>query len=67
MSNGTTEPPLESCYKDPGNVTLPTILEEDCNRTAQYIWIYKPNISAQGDFCPILEICEVQIFGNLHT
>lgn len=67
MSNDTTKPPLESCYTDPETVTLPTILEEDCVRTAQYIWIYKPNILDQGDNCPILEICEVQIFGNLHT
>lgn len=64
VSNDTTVPPIESsCYIDPGNVTLPTIIEEDCERTARYIWIYQSNISYYGDFCPILAICEVQVFG----
>lgn len=68
VSNDTNKPPLESCYTDPGNVTLPTILEEDCDRTARYIWIYQSNKSGhENDVSPILEICEVQVFGNLYT
>lgn len=69
MSNDTNVPPPESsCYTDPGNVTLPTIVEEDCERTAQYIWIYQFNKSGHaGDVCPILEICEVQVFGMLDS
>ncbi|XP_065938287.1 protein draper-like [Magallana gigas] len=64
VSNDTTVPPPESsCYNDPGNVTLPTIVEEDCETTAQYIWIYQSNISHFSDPCPILAICEVQVFG----
>lgn len=63
VSNDTNVPPPESsCYADPGNVTLPTILEEDCERTAQYIWIYQSNKSYH-DSCPVLEICEVQVYG----
>lgn len=68
VSNDTNKPPLESCYTDPGNVTLPTILEEGCDRTARYIWIYQSNKSGlEKDVSPILEICEVQVFGNLYT
>lgn len=64
VSNDTTVAPIESsCYIDPGNVTLPTIIEEDCERTARYIWIYQSNISDYRDCCPILAICEVQVFG----
>lgn len=66
VSNDTTVPPPESlCYNDPGNVTLPTIIEEDCERTARYIWIYqsdKPN----NEKCPMLEICEVKVFGRFY-
>nr|XP_022312496.1 uncharacterized protein LOC111117633 [Crassostrea virginica] len=62
VSNDTASNPPESfCYKDPGNVPLPTIIEEDCERTARYVWIYQKN-KLDGD-CPMLEICEVQVFG----
>nr|XP_022312542.1 protein draper-like isoform X1 [Crassostrea virginica] len=62
VSNDTTLPPPESsCYTDPGNVTLPTIIEKNCERTVRYVWIYQGN-ALEGD-CPILEICEVQVFG----
>lgn len=66
MSIDTNVPPPESsCYTDTGIVTLPTIIEEDCERTARYIWIYQSKKSGYGDDCPILEICEVQVFGKL--
>nr|XP_022311511.1 multiple epidermal growth factor-like domains protein 10 isoform X2 [Crassostrea virginica] len=62
VSNGTALPPPESsCYTDPGNVTLSTIIEKDCERTAKYVWIYQDN--TLDGICPILEICEVQVFG----
>ena len=65
VSNGTALPPPESsCYTDPGNVTLPTIIEKDCERTARYVWIYQDN--TLDGICPILEICEVQVFGMSH-
>ncbi|XP_052695519.1 uncharacterized protein LOC128173882 [Crassostrea angulata] len=64
VSNDTNVPPPESsCYTDPGIVTLPTIIEEDCETTARYIWIYQNKISYYIDTCPILAICEVQVFG----
>lgn len=64
VSNYTTVPlPKSSCYTDSGNVTLPTIIEKDCERTARYLWIYQSNIHGY-DQCPILEICEIKIFGT---
>lgn len=71
VSNDTNVPlPKSSCYTDSGNVTLPTIIEKDCERTAQYIWIYQSN-KPGSDPCPILEICEIKIFGTyflrIHT
>nr|XP_022306194.1 neurogenic locus notch homolog protein 1-like isoform X2 [Crassostrea virginica] len=60
VSNDTVLPE-SSCYTDPGNVTLPTIIEKDCVRTTRYVWIYQNN-TLDGD-CPMLEICEVQVFG----
>ena len=48
------------CFTDPGNVTLPTVIEKDCERTARYIWIYQNN--SWDWHCPMLEICELQVF-----
>eukprot|EP00105_Crassostrea_gigas_P041539 XP_019925687.1 PREDICTED: uncharacterized protein LOC105335144 isoform X3 [Crassostrea gigas] len=63
VSNDTSVPPPESsCYNDPGIVTLPTIVEEDCKRTTRYIWIYQSNTPNEEP--PMLEICEVQVFGK---
>ena len=65
VSNNTVLPPSESsCYTDPGNVTLPTIIEKDCERTARYVWIYQNSIPQSYDPSPSLEICEVQVFGK---
>nr|XP_034319766.1 uncharacterized protein LOC105348378 isoform X2 [Crassostrea gigas] len=64
VSNDTSVPPPESsCYNDTGIVTLPTIVEEDCERTARYIWIHQTNKGNKDEWCPMLEICEVQVFG----
>lgn len=64
VSNKTNVPPKESsCYTDPGNVTLPTSVEEDCEKTTRYIWIHQSN-KPNDEKCPILEICEVQVFGK---
>ena len=65
-SNDTALPSSgSSCYRDPGNVTLPTIIEKDCERTARYVWIYQKN--TLDGACPMLEICEVQVFGMYTT
>lgn len=65
VSNDTVLPPPEtSCYTDPGNVTLPTIIENHCERTARYVWIYQDK-SWSGEV-PMLAICEVQVLGMLY-
>nr|XP_022306195.1 receptor-type tyrosine-protein phosphatase epsilon-like [Crassostrea virginica] len=60
VSNDTALPE-SSCYTDPGDVTLPTIIEKDCERTARHVWIYQNN--TLDGACPMLEICEVKVFG----
>nr|XP_022311323.1 platelet endothelial aggregation receptor 1-like [Crassostrea virginica] len=61
VSNSSVLPPAESsCYTDTGNVTLPNIIENDCERTARYVWFYQASIYRPN---PIIEICEVQVFG----
>ena len=62
MSN-VSDAPAETCYSDPGNVHLPTILLNECVATSQYVWFYQTH-TALGEYSPILEICEVQIFGK---
>ncbi|XP_078327444.1 uncharacterized protein LOC144623123 [Crassostrea virginica] len=61
-SNGSTLPPTENaCFKDPGGITLPSIIQNECEMTIRFVWIYQDNI-LDGP-CPMLEICEVQVFG----
>ena len=61
--SNSSDAPAETCYTDPGNVNLPTILENECEATSQYVWFYQTH-TAYGEKSPILEICEVQIFGK---
>lgn len=49
------------CYNDTGATTLPTIIEVECKLTARYIWFYQSH--APNKEVPMLEICEVQVFG----
>ncbi|XP_078327558.1 uncharacterized protein LOC111116617 isoform X1 [Crassostrea virginica] len=72
VSNSSVLPPAEnSCYTDSGNVTLPNIIENDCERTARYVWFYQDNDDESRSFLanyfyrpnPIIEICEVEVFG----
>ena len=69
VSNAPALPSSESdCYKDPKTVKpLPTVNENDCMRTARYVWIYQNNTLQSGDVCPMLEICEVQVFGKFEV
>uniref|UniRef100_K1PU10 Zinc finger protein 60 n=1 Tax=Magallana gigas TaxID=29159 RepID=K1PU10_MAGGI len=63
LSNDTTVPtPLSSCYTSLQSNDMPTVIERACEKTTRYVWIYQDHISP-GDECPILEICEVQVFG----
>ena len=71
VSNSSVLPPPEnSCFTDTDNVTLPNIIENDCERTARYVWFYRDNDESYSfltDYFnrpnPIIEICEVQVFG----
>ena len=58
-----SDAPADTCYTDPGKINLPSILVNECVATSQYVWFYQTH-TAQGDHSPILEICEVQIFGK---
>lgn len=57
VSPGSTD----VCFIDDMSHTLPTVIEEECKRTARYVWFYQPH--ARDATVPVLEICEVQIFG----
>nr|XP_034318105.1 uncharacterized protein LOC105321088 [Crassostrea gigas] len=64
VSNDTTVPTSSSsCYTSLPSDDMPTVIEKACERTTRYVWIYQ-NHTAAGDVCPILEICEVQVFGD---
>lgn len=54
--------PNSSCYRDPKSRNLPTVIEKECRATTQYIWFYQPYRSST-DCAPMLEICEVQVYG----
>nr|XP_022311487.1 receptor-type tyrosine-protein phosphatase mu-like isoform X2 [Crassostrea virginica] len=60
-NDSNVPPPWSICYQDTGNNFLDSILQNDCERTAQYVWIYQNNTFIGP--CPVLEICEVQVFG----
>lgn len=62
VSNESTLTSALICYQDPGNTTLPDIIEKECHMTGQFIWLYQDNIMLGP--CPMLELCEVQIFGR---
>lgn len=48
------------CYSDNSGI-LPTVIEAGCKVLARYIWFYQTK--SQSGEVPILEICEVQVFG----
>lgn len=63
VSNDSNVPPSKICYKDPNNATLPNIIENACVAKSQYVWFYQTH-TAYGDYSPMLEICEVKIYGK---
>ncbi|XP_061190208.1 multiple epidermal growth factor-like domains protein 6 [Saccostrea echinata] len=63
ISNSTNLSHAQTCYSDPGNQVLPTVLTNDCRGTSRFVWFYTTNVLYSGDTVPMLEICEVQIFG----
>ncbi|XP_056003127.1 neurogenic locus notch homolog protein 1-like isoform X2 [Ostrea edulis] len=60
LSNTPTHVPSDTCYQDPGDQTLPAVLERECRGAARYVWFYTNRDNGGGVF---LEICEVEIFG----
>ncbi|XP_056003146.1 multiple epidermal growth factor-like domains protein 10 isoform X2 [Ostrea edulis] len=60
LSNTPTPVPSDTCYQDPGDQTLPAVLERDCRGAAQYVWFYTNRDNGGGVF---LEICEVEVYG----
>lgn len=55
----------EACFTDAMSKTLPTVIQEECRKTTKYIWFHQLNVRRGDDKAPILEICEVQVFGKL--
>ena len=63
VSNDSALPSPESiCYQDPGNPIQMILIENNCEMTGQFVWIYQ-NHTLHGK-SPILEICEVKVFGK---
>lgn len=60
VSPGSTD----VCFTDDSSATLPTIIQEECKKTTRYIWFYQPHERDSINNVPILEFCEVQIFGK---
>lgn len=65
ISNASNVPPnaTDACFTDKSSSTLPTDIQEECERTTRYIWFYQRQ--NHNSYAPILEICEVQVFGKL--
>ncbi|XP_078330826.1 uncharacterized protein LOC144624752 [Crassostrea virginica] len=62
--NGTDSPMnmADVCFTDSRTVYNSTILLDECKRTTRFIVIYQ-NHKSKYDSAPILEICEVQVYG----
>lgn len=52
-----------ACFNDHSSLTLETIIQEECKKTTRYIWFYQRQ--KYYSFAPILEICEVKVYGKL--
>lgn len=61
VSSGSTS----ECFTDDMSHILPTVIQEECKRTARYVWFYQLQKQEWNNKVPILEICEVQVFGKL--
>ena len=63
VSNTTSRNDGYACYKvtDPGDP--PLIFRKDCSVTGQYVIVYN-DVKRSTDACPILELCEVEVYGE---
>lgn len=66
VSNSTNLPghPADVCYTDDMSQLSMTEITEDCNGTARYLWFYQPHVRDDLYDVPMLEICEVKVFGK---
>lgn len=65
VSNTTNVSPVSTyvCFTDDKSRKISTIIQDNCMETARYVWFYQRQ--NHNSFAPILEICEVQVFGKL--
>lgn len=65
VSNNSDVPPgsTDVCFTDNKTHILPTVIQEECKKSTRYIWFYQMHF--RDYFAPILEICEVMIYGKL--
>ncbi|XP_078330011.1 receptor-type tyrosine-protein phosphatase alpha-like [Crassostrea virginica] len=61
-NDSTTRPPKFICYQDKRKTISETVITNDCKSTGQFVWVYQNNTKS-NETCPILEICEIQVFG----
>eukprot|EP00105_Crassostrea_gigas_P015663 XP_011432728.1 PREDICTED: multiple epidermal growth factor-like domains protein 10 isoform X1 [Crassostrea gigas] len=63
VSNNSDVPPASTdvCFTDNKTHILPTVIQEECKKSTRYIWFYQMHF--RDYFAPILEICEVMIYG----
>lgn len=53
----------DECFIDSSSSQLSNdVIENNCEKIARYIWFYQPH--RRDAKAPVLEICEVQIFGG---
>lgn len=52
------------CFTHDSSRMSQTIIQEDCKRTTRYIYFYQTHATDSRNGAPILEICEVEIFGK---
>lgn len=55
----------DACFTDDRSSTLPTTIDQVCKVSARYVWFYQTHAYESTNGVPILEICEVQVFGKL--
>jgi hypothetical protein len=58
------------CYKDntTAPATPPGVIDIPCKETARYVIVettYAPPETSTGDAGPVLEICEIEVYGNV--
>lgn len=67
VSNSSDVPAVstDACFTDDRLTTLPILIDQVCKVSARYVWFYQTHKYESANHVPILEICEVQVFGKL--